>query len=52
MFFFELALECIQAQGEGPPLLLRKFSDDVININICICKIAKDESHSSVIVIM
>ena len=33
MFFFELVLKCLQAQGEAPPLLLRKFSD-VINIDI------------------
>ena len=44
MFFFELVLECLQAQGGAPSLLLCKLSDDVININICICKIAKDES--------
>ena len=34
MFFFELVLECLQVQGEAPPLLLCKFSDDGININI------------------
>ena len=33
MFFFELVLECLQAQKNAPPLLLRKFSD-VISINI------------------
>ena len=32
-FFFELVLECLQAQGEAPPLLLRKFRD-VIHIKI------------------
>ena len=25
MFFFELVLECLQAQSEAPPLLLCKF---------------------------
>ena len=33
-FFFELVLKCLQTEGEAPPLLLHKFSDDVININI------------------
>ena len=33
-FLFELVLKCLQTQGEAPPLLLHKFSDDVININI------------------
>ena len=33
-FLFELVLKCLQTQGEVPPLLLHKFSDDVININI------------------
>ena len=33
-FLFELVLKCLQTQGEVPPLLLCKFSDDVININI------------------
>ena len=34
MFIFELVLEYLQAQGKAHPLLLCKFSDDVININI------------------
>ena len=33
-FLFELVLKCLQTQGEVPPLLLHKFRDDVININI------------------
>ena len=33
-FLFDLVLKCLQTQGEVPPLLLHKFSDDVININI------------------
>ena len=33
-FLFELVLKCLQTQGKAPPLLLHKFSDDVININI------------------
>ena len=33
-FLFELVLKCLQTQGEAPPLLLHKFRDDVININI------------------
>ena len=33
-FLFELVLKCLQTQGEAPPLLLHKFTDDVININI------------------
>ena len=33
-FLFELVLKCLQTEGEAPPLLLHKFSDDVININI------------------
>ena len=33
-FLFELVLKCLQTQGEAAPLLLHKFSDDVININI------------------
>ena len=33
-FLFELVLKCLQTQGEVPPLLLHKFSDDVTNINI------------------
>ena len=32
-FFVELVLGCLQAQGEAPPLLLRKFRD-VIHIKI------------------
>ena len=34
-FFLDLALECLQAQGEAPPLLLRKFGDVINIINIC-----------------
>ena len=37
----------------APPLLMRKLSDVIISIfvKVCICKIAKDESRSSVIVL-